>query len=120
MHGPEIRRLYYSMREICEIAEVRSYDLKTWEGKYPNLRPIKSRSGRKMFRPNDLELVLRIKKLKSKGCTDAEICNILKRDRQRQYDESRGVINKTDIRKQILMTDIYSGLKEILDLTDRH
>ena len=119
MHGPEIRRLYYSIREVCEIAKVRSYDIKTWEEKYPNLRPMKSKSGRKMFRPNELKLVLKIKKFKSNGCTDVEIRNILKRHPRREYGESRGVINQTDIRRQILITDIFSGLKEILDILDQ-
>ena len=56
-------KLYYKIREVCEIVGVEAHVLRFWEAEFPILSPPKSKSGQRTYRPKDIELLLRIKKL---------------------------------------------------------
>ena len=57
------KKLYYKIREVCEIVGVKAHVLRFWETEFPSLSPPKSRSGQRTYRPKDIELLLRIRKL---------------------------------------------------------
>jgi DNA-binding transcriptional MerR regulator len=56
-------KLYYKIREVCEIVGVEAHVLRFWETEFPALSPPKSKSGQRIYRPKDIELLLRIRKL---------------------------------------------------------
>jgi DNA-binding transcriptional MerR regulator len=56
-------KLYYKIREVCEIVGVEAYVLRFWETEFAALSPPKSKSGHRTYRPKDIELLLRIRKL---------------------------------------------------------
>jgi DNA-binding transcriptional MerR regulator len=56
-------KLYYKIREVCEIAGVEAHVLRFWETEFPTLSPPKSRKGQRIYRPKDIELILEIRKL---------------------------------------------------------
>lgn len=72
MTGPEIRRLYYSMREVCKLAQVTPYTLRSWEKKF-SLKPTRTKTGKRLFRPEDLHWILQIAEWKREGISDDEI-----------------------------------------------
>jgi len=57
------KKLYYKIREVCEIVGVEAHVLRFWETEFPALSPPKSRTGQSTYRPKDIELLLRIRKL---------------------------------------------------------
>ena len=57
------KKLYYKIREACEIVGVEAHVLRFWESEFPALAPPKSKTGQRTYRPKDIELLLRIKKL---------------------------------------------------------
>jgi DNA-binding transcriptional MerR regulator len=57
------KKLYYKIREVCEIVGVEAHVLRFWESEFPALSPPKSKSGQRTYRPKDIELLLRIRKL---------------------------------------------------------
>ncbi len=57
------KKLYYKIREVCEIVGVEAHVLRFWETEFPALAPPKSRTGQRTYRPKDIELLLRIRKL---------------------------------------------------------
>jgi DNA-binding transcriptional MerR regulator len=57
------RKLYYKIREACEIVGVEAHVLRYWETEFPSLSPPKSKSGQRTYRPRDIELLLEIRKL---------------------------------------------------------
>lgn len=57
------QKLYYKIREVCEIVGVEAHVLRFWETEFPALAPPKSKSGQRTYRPKDIGLLLRIKKL---------------------------------------------------------
>jgi DNA-binding transcriptional MerR regulator len=57
------RKLYYKIGEVCEIIGVEAHVLRYWEAEFANLSPPKSKSGQRIYRPRDIELLLCIRKL---------------------------------------------------------
>jgi DNA-binding transcriptional MerR regulator len=57
------KKLYYKIREVCEIVGVEAHVLRFWETEFPALSPPKSKSGQRTYRPKDIDLLLQIRKL---------------------------------------------------------
>jgi DNA-binding transcriptional MerR regulator len=56
-------RLYFRIGEVAELCQLPAYVLRFWETEFPQLKPVKSSTGQRMYRRKDVENVLRIKKL---------------------------------------------------------
>lgn len=56
-------RSLFRQPEVCEIAQVQPYVLRTWEAEFPDLGVTKSEGAPRVYRRADLEFVLRIKHL---------------------------------------------------------
>ena len=56
-------RSVFRSQEVCEIAEVQPYQLRTWEAEFPDLGVAKAANGPRMYRRADVERVLKIKHL---------------------------------------------------------
>lgn len=57
------KRALFKASEVCEIAGVQPYVLRSWESEFPSLGVLKSGGGPRMYRRADVERVLRIKQL---------------------------------------------------------
>jgi DNA-binding transcriptional MerR regulator len=57
------KRALFKASEVCEIANVQPYVLKSWESEFPDLGVTKSTGGARVYRRADVERVLRIKQL---------------------------------------------------------
>ncbi len=56
-------RPVFRSQEVCEIAAVQPYVLRSWEAEFPDLGVAKTPAGPRMYRRADVEKVLRIKHL---------------------------------------------------------
>ena len=56
-------RAVYRSPEVCEIAELQPYVLRSWEVEFPELGVSKTADGPRLYRKADLDLVLKIKHL---------------------------------------------------------
>ncbi len=56
-------KLHFKASEVCELTETQPYILKFWEQEFPQLAPEKNRTGQKLYRKRDVELIQRIKHL---------------------------------------------------------
>ena len=52
-----------TISEVSELLDVPPHVLRFWEGKFISLRPLKRSGGRRYYRPNDIALLRRIRKL---------------------------------------------------------
>ena len=59
--GPD--KLYYRIGEVSAITGVPSYVLRFWEGEFPSIRPRRTESGQRLYRPADVERIHLIKDL---------------------------------------------------------
>jgi DNA-binding transcriptional MerR regulator len=56
-------KLYFRIGEVAELCRLPAYVLRFWESEFPQLKPVKSSTGQRMYRRRDVENVLHIKKL---------------------------------------------------------
>ncbi len=56
-------KLFYKIGEVCKICDVPAHVLRYWETEFPPLAPNKNRSGQRIFREKDVQLVAEIKRL---------------------------------------------------------
>ena len=64
--GPEViipDKLYFRIGEVSQLAHLPAYVLRFWETEFPQLKPVKSSTGQRMYRKHDVESVLHIKRL---------------------------------------------------------
>ena len=57
------KREWFKAAEVCEVAEVQPYMLRSWEAEFPQLGRTPSGGGPRLYRRTDIEMVLRIKSL---------------------------------------------------------
>lgn len=56
-------KLFYKATEVCQITDTQPYVLRFWETEFPQLASEKNRSGQRVYRRQDIDLIHRIKKL---------------------------------------------------------
>src|SRR5215471_20080049 len=56
-------KLYFRIGEVARLCRLPAYVLRFWETEFPQLKPVKSSTGQRMYRRHDVESVVRIKKL---------------------------------------------------------
>jgi DNA-binding transcriptional MerR regulator len=56
-------RSLFRQPEVCDIAQVQPYVLRSWEAEFPDLGVSKTKGGPRVYRRSDVERVLRLKHL---------------------------------------------------------
>lgn len=116
-YGDEILipdKLYFRIGEVATLCRLPAYVLRFWESEFPQLRPVKSSTGQRMYRKRDVESVLRIKQLLyEQGFTISGARQHLRAETK--SDKSQAAIQfPTQATPEI--QHIRQGLREILDL----
>ena len=63
MEIKKVKKLYYSISEVSEISQLKQYVLRYWETEFPSLKPKKNKAGNRIYKADDLDLILEIKNL---------------------------------------------------------
>jgi len=58
-----IEKDFYRIGEVSRLTSLKPFVLRYWETEFPMLEPVKSPSGHRLYRQEDVEMVLRIKRL---------------------------------------------------------
>ena len=56
-------KLYRPISEVADLVGVKQHVLRYWETQFSMLRPRKNRAGNRMYRPDEIKLLMRIKEL---------------------------------------------------------
>jgi DNA-binding transcriptional MerR regulator len=107
-------KLYFRIGEVATLCRLPAYVLRFWETEFPQLKPVKSSTGQRMYRRRDVENVLRIKQLLyERGFT-------ITGARQQLRSETKTDKTQTTIpfpaRSAAELQHIRQGLREILNL----
>lgn len=115
-----------AFRTIAEVAEelgVATHVLRFWETKFPQIKPMKRSGGRRYYRPDDVELVRRIrdflyekrytiegvqKLFKEKG-----LKNLLGEEIQKDFFEETVPEVQLDLQSREFITSLIAELKEM-------
>jgi len=115
------KRALFKSTEVCEIASVQPYVLRSWESEFPDLGVSKGNGGPRFYRRTDVERVLRIKQLVfSDGLTLAGV-------RRRIEEEAPIRLEEMDVppppvkpafngRARDRLIEVRNGLQSILDM----
>jgi DNA-binding transcriptional MerR regulator len=110
------KRALFKAAEVCELANVPAYVLKSWEAEFSDLGVSKSPGGVRVYRRGDVERVLKIKRLLyEQGLTLAGA-------RRRLEEEAPSPIDETPIEELLgrnareRLLGVRHGLEEILAL----
>jgi DNA-binding transcriptional MerR regulator len=60
---PTTEKDFYRIGEVSRLTALKPFVLRYWETEFPMLEPVKSPSGHRLYRQEDVEMVLRIKRL---------------------------------------------------------
>ena len=111
------RRASYKSSEVCEIAQVKAYVLRSWEAEFPYLGVDKGR-GARVYRRGDVQLVLRLKELLFvDGLTLGGARRRLEEERDEvaaEADRSPEALGAPELRQGI--EEVKSGLRGILEM----
>jgi len=107
-------KLYFRIGEVASLCRLPAYVLRFWESEFPQLKPVKSSTGQRMYRKRDVESVLRIKQLLyDQGFT-------ISGARQQLRTENKSDKTQTAIpfptQSGPEIQHLRQGLREILDL----
>ena len=107
-------KLYFRIGEVASLCHLPAYVLRFWESEFPQLKPVKSSTGQRMYRKRDVENVLRIKQLLyEQGFTISGARQQLRTETK--VDKTQSAIPFPSQSKSELQ-HIRQGLREILDL----
>lgn len=56
-------KLYFKIGEVSKLAGLPAYVLRFWENEFACIRPKRTSSGQRLYRRNDVEMVLKIRHL---------------------------------------------------------
>jgi DNA-binding transcriptional MerR regulator len=118
---------FYRMGEVSRLTALKPFVLRYWESEFPMLQPAKSASGHRLYRQEDVDLVLKIKRLLyDEGFTIAGARRHL-RDLANGGAEvaeagaagaSSGDAPTTQLSRKMLL-DLRDGLRSFLTLLER-
>jgi len=113
-------RALFKASEVCDLAKVQPYVLRSWESEFPNLGVTKTAGAPRVYRRVDVEQVLRIKHLLLvEGLTLAGA-------RRRLEEETAPVAADAPVIDELIgqnarqrLTEVKRGLRSILELLER-
>ena len=111
-----LKRAVYKTAEVCAIAKLQPYVLRSWEAEFPDLGVEQSGSGPRVYRQTHLDMVLRIKELLFvEGLTlGAARRKILKDTPAADGGEQARIEELLGADAQVRVEDVKAGLRSIL------
>ena len=107
-------KLYFRIGEVATLCHLPAYVLRFWESEFPQLKPVKSSTGQRMYRKRDVESVLRIKQLLyEQGFTISGARQQLRSENKSDKTQSAIPVPSQSVPE---IQHIRQGLREILDL----
>ena len=121
---PEIpQKELFRIGEVSRLTDTKAFVLRYWETEFPTLQPVKTPAGHRLYRREDVEMVLRIKRLLyDEGFTIAGARRHL-RDSNGKPAEGPGSLGAKDGSAQLLsrkmLLDLRDALRQFLTLLER-
>lgn len=105
-------KLYRSISEVSDLLAVKAHVLRYWESQFSMLRPKKNRAGNRMYRPEEVRLLLRIKELLyQRRYTIAGARRTLLDDRK--LDEPQVEIGFTEADRKLVLLEVKEELRAL-------
>lgn len=115
------KRELFKAADVCEVAQLQSYVLRSWEAEFPQIGQAPSGGGPRVYRKADIELVLRIKQLVfDEGLTLSGARRRLEEERDHDNGHSGALVQEVfGDRVRDRLKDVRAGLESILELLSK-
>src|SRR5260370_39273956 len=105
----------YRIGEVSRLADLKPCVLRYWETEFPMLQPVKSSSGHRLYRQDDVDMVFRIKRLLyDEGYTIAAARRFLRGHEGNFESENAGASHAGVIAAQLLSRKMLLDLRDTL------
>jgi len=116
---PAPKRDVFKAAEVCEVANVQPYVLRSWEAEFPQLGRASAVGGPRVYGRSDIEMVLRIKTLVfGEGLTLAGARRRLEEGSDGEEPPSLSVDEALGARAKERVRFVRDGLRGILQMLD--
>ena len=106
-------KLYRSISEVSDLVGVKPHVLRYWETQFSMLRPKKNRAGNRMYRPEELKLLMRIKELLyDRRYTIAGARRTLLAERRESPEQVE--MGFADAEKKVMLGEVKEELRRLL------
>jgi len=113
-----VSKTYRPISEVSELVGVKPHVLRYWESQFGMLRPKKNRAGNRMYRPDEIKLLLRIKQLLyERRFTIAGARRRLLDERREETPQAE--LGFADAERKLVIHEVKSELKSLLDRLGR-
>ena len=113
----------YRIGEVSRLTELKPFVLRYWETEFPMLEPVKSARGYRLYRQDDVDMVLKIKRLLyDEGFTIAGARRHLRENGGGSVERSAGgsTNEKADaLLSRKMLLDLRDSLRAFLTLLER-
>lgn len=114
----EDSKLYRSISEVSDMLDVKPHVLRYWETQFSMLRPRKNRAGNRMYRPEEIQLLIQIRDLLyQRRFTIAGARRRLLDQRKEQPQVELGFDESS---KKLALEEVKSELRRLLDRLREH
>ena len=113
--NPKVKKLYYSIGEVSEMTDLKSYVLRYWETEFNQLKPPKNRAGNRTYRQKDIEVILNIKDLLYKKKFTIDGARVVLQGKDKIVNEAKDPNSILNNQKEFL-SKIKKNLEEILNI----
>jgi DNA-binding transcriptional MerR regulator len=115
----------YRIGEVSKLTALKPFVLRYWETEFPMLEPVKSPSGHRLYRQQDVDLVLKIKRLLyDEGFTIAGARRYLRESAngepvEANTSEAANAAGPTTHLNRKMLLDLRDSLRSFLTLLER-
>ena len=113
----------YRIGEVSRLTQLKPFVLRYWETEFPMLEPVKSPSGHRMYRQEDVDLVFKIKRLLyDEGFTIAGARRHLRENGSTSPENASPAPpsdNAADLLGRKMLLDLRDSLRAFLTLLER-
>ena len=104
-------RAFRTIGEAASVLDVPQHVLRFWEAKFSQITPLKRRGGRRYYRPKDIDLLLKIRKLLYQdGYTIKGVQKLLEKPVKKPLnlgEESKGMQNQEVSNENIIDARVF-------------
>lgn len=115
------KREQFKAADVCEVAQLQPYVLRSWEAEFPQIGQAPSGGGPRVYRKADIELVLRIKHLVfDEGLTLSGARRRLEEEGEQSNGNSGALVQEVfGDRVRDRLRHVKSGLESILEMLSK-
>ncbi|MBZ5528668.1 MAG: MerR family transcriptional regulator [Acidobacteriia bacterium] len=110
----------FRIGEVSRLTRTKAFVLRYWESEFPMLQPVKTPAGHRFYRQQDVEMVLKIKRLlHDEGFTIAGARRLLQEGHGQLPPESPSAGDAQQLLSRKMLLDLRDTLRAFLTLLER-